>query len=84
MATINCYNICSNVKLVNVMSYVTQYSILWIAQSALDFTPWQNCSFERQVDFSRKHPATLQLMRDYYSYINIQAVYSQLLNPTAE
>ena len=29
---------------------------------------WQTCAFHRQLDFSRKHSATLQLLREGYSF----------------
>ena len=32
------------------------------------FTPWQTCSFQRHLDFSGKHSATLQLLREDYSF----------------
>ena len=35
---------------------------------ALHFTPWQTCSCQRHFDFSGKHSATLQLVRDDYAF----------------
>ena len=47
------------------------------------FIPWQICSIEHNLNFSVKHPVTLQSMRAEYSYTNITTVYSQVLTHTA-
>ena len=48
------------------------FAIIRIAQSALYSIPWHTCSIKHGLGFSVKHPATLQLMREDYSYRNIQ------------
>ena len=50
-----------------VSSYIAQYPILSIPQSA-HFTVWQTCSIEPHLGFSWKHTAMLHLMREDYSY----------------
>ena len=47
------------------------YPILTIAQSALCFIPGQTYSINHHRKFSGKLPTTLQLMREDYSYTNI-------------
>ena len=47
---------------VQVCSYIAWYPVLGTAQCALHFTPWQTCSLQCQLDFSRKHSAMLQLL----------------------
>ena len=59
------YSLSSNIK---VRSYIARYPVLGTVQSALHFTPWQTCSFERQLDFSGKHSATRQLLREDDSF----------------
>jgi len=49
-------------------SYIAQYLIIRIAESALHFIAWQTCSIGHHLGFSGKHPATLQLMSEDYSY----------------
>ena len=52
---------------VKVWSYIAQYPVHWTAQNTLHFTPWQTCSFRHQLNFSGKHLATQQLLREDYS-----------------
>ena len=49
-------------------SYIARYPVIGTVRSALHFTPWQICSFQRHLDFSGKHSATLQLYREDYSF----------------
>ena len=56
------------VKNVKVRSYIAQYPVHRTAQSALHFTPWQTCSFQGHLNFSGKHSAMLQLLREDYSF----------------
>ena len=51
-----------------VRSYIARYPVFGTAQSALHFIPWQTCSFQRHLNFSGKHSATLQLLRDNFSF----------------
>ena len=44
---------------IKVSSYIAWYPVLGTVQSALHFTSWQTCSFQRQVDFSGKNSAML-------------------------
>ena len=37
----------------------------------LHFIPWQTCSLQHQLDFSRKHSAMLQLLHKDYSFTHI-------------
>ena len=55
-----------NIRLSNEGTYV--YSAVSTAQSALHFTPRQTCSFQRQLDISGKHLATLQSLCEDYSF----------------
>ena len=48
--------------------YISECPVLGTAQSALHFTSWQTCSFQRHLDFSGKHSATLQLLHEDYSF----------------
>jgi len=48
------------------------------AQNALHITPWQTCSTEHRFDFYVKNSATLQSMREDYSYTTINTVYDQV------
>ena len=41
-----------------ISSYIAQYPILRIAQSAYTLLPWQTCSIRHHLNFSGKHPAT--------------------------
>ena len=50
---------------------MAQYPILGTAQSVLHFTPWQTCSIKLHLGFSGTHLATIQLLREGYSYTNI-------------
>ena len=38
---------------------------------ALPFSHWKICLMEHHLDFSDKHPASLQSMREDYYYTNI-------------
>ena len=42
-----------------VQSYIVLYPVLGTVQSALHFTPWQTCSFQRHFNFSGKNSALL-------------------------
>ena len=53
---------------IKIRSYMAPYPVLWTAQWASHFTPWQICSFQRHFDLSVKHSATLQLLREDYSF----------------
>ena len=53
---------------VNVCPYIARYTVHGTAQSALHFTPWQTCLFQRHFDFTGKHSATLQLLREDSSF----------------
>ena len=53
-------NICVN-GIVKVRSYIAQYPGLTTDQGGL------HCILEHNLNFSRKYPATLQLMREDYS-----------------
>ena len=66
-----------------VNSYIVQYPVLWTAQSTLHFTHWQTCSFQRYLNFSGKHSAKLQLLREDFAQISTY-VCSQVLIYTAE
>ena len=62
----------SNIKKeVKISSYIAQYPVIMIVQSTLHVTPRQTCSIEHRLGFSRKLPATLQLMRENNSYTDI-------------
>ena len=50
-----CEHAHSKYKKVMVSSYVAQYPVLRIAQSAVHFNPWQICSIEFHFDFYVKH-----------------------------
>ena len=54
---------------VKVRSYIARYPVHRTAQSALHFTPWQTCSFQGHLNFFGKYSATLQLLREGYSFI---------------
>ena len=58
------------VKGKKVRSYISWYPVLVTAQSALHFTPWQTCSFQRHLDFSWKQSAMLQLLRRLFVRIS--------------
>ena len=62
------FNILNGYENKKVRSYIARYPVLGTAQSALHFTPWSTCSFQRHLDFSGKHSATLQLLREDYSF----------------
>ena len=47
---------------------IAQYPVHRTAQSALHFTPWQTCSFQGHLNFFGKYSATLQLLREGYSF----------------
>ena len=64
------------VKKVKVRSYIAQYPVHRTAQSALHFTPWQTCSFQGHFNFSGKHSAMLQLLREDISTTVCIAMYS--------
>ena len=49
-------------------SYIARYPVHRTAQSALHFTPWQTCSFQGHLNFFGKYSATLQLLREGYSF----------------
>ena len=51
-----------------VRSYIARYAVLGTAKSALPFTPWHTCSFQHHFDFSGKHSATLQVLREGHSF----------------
>ena len=53
---------------VKVCSYIARYPVHRTAQSALHFTPWQTCSFQGHLNFFGKYSATLQLLREGYSF----------------
>ena len=55
-------------KKVKVCSYIARYPVHRTAQSALHFTPWQTCSFQGHLKFFGKYSATLQLLREGYSF----------------
>ena len=58
--------ICNLCKQLSSYALITaQYPVFRIAKRILHFAP---CSVEHNLDFSGKHPATLQLMRKEYSY----------------
>ena len=44
-------------KKVRVCSCIAWYPVRRTAQSVLQFTPWQTCSFQRNLNFSGKHSA---------------------------
>ena len=50
---------------VDTSSYMVRYPVL-----VIHFTPWQTCSFQCHKDVSGKHSATLQLLREEYSFIH--------------
>ena len=54
-----------------VNSYIAQYPILRIAQSALLFTPWQTSYIKHYLSFPGKHSAMQQLVHKEYLYTNI-------------
>ena len=58
----------SKSKKVKVRSYIARYPVHRTAQSALHFTPWQTCSFQGHLNFFGKYSATLQLLREGYSF----------------
>ena len=45
-----------------------RYPVRGTAQSVFFVTTWQNCLFQLQFDFSRKHLASLQLLCEDYSF----------------
>ena len=49
-------------------SYIAPYPVPGTVQRASHFAPWQTCSFQRYLNFSGKHSATLQLFREDYSF----------------
>ena len=51
-----------------VRSYIALYPVHRTAQSALHFTHWQTCSFQGHFNFFGKYSATLQLLREGYSF----------------
>ena len=56
------------VCIIKVCSYIARYPVHRTAQSALHFTPWQTCSFQSHINFFGKYSATLQLLREGYSF----------------
>ena len=72
------------VKVLNVSSYIVQYKTPRNAQNGLPFTSWLTCSIENHLDFSGKHPATLQLRREDYKYTNMRHFCSHVLVYIAE
>ena len=56
------------INLNSVCSYIARYPVHRTAQSALHFTPWQTCSFQGHLNFFGKYSATLQLLREGYSF----------------
>ena len=70
--------------------YIPRCPVLRTAQIALHFTPLQTCSFQGHFNFSGKHLATLQLLREDYSFtyppLSVllgSHLYSQRLEATA-
>ena len=63
---------------------LAQNPVLRISQSALHFTPWQTCLIWHHLDFSVKHPATLQLMHKTIRTQISTYVYNQVHIYTAE
>ena len=60
--------VASDLVKVKVRSYIARYPVHRTAQSALHFTPWQTCSFQGHLNFFGKYSATLQLLREGYSF----------------
>ena len=71
-----------HIKKVHVRLYIVRYPVLGTAQSTLQITPWQTCTFQHHLNFSRNHSATLQMLHEDHSFTN-QPVCSQVLICTA-
>ena len=69
--------------LVKVHSYIAQCLVLWTTQSSVHFIPWQTCSFKRQLNFSGKHLAMLQLLHRLFLHIST-TVNSEVLTQQKE
>ena len=50
--------------------YKMQYPVRWTAQSALDLTLWQTCSFRHRLDFFGKHSSRAARAETIHSYFH--------------
>ena len=58
----------SALSTLKVPSCIALYPVIGTVRSTFHSIKWQTCSFQRHLDFSRKHTATLQLLREDYSF----------------
>ena len=70
-------------KKVNVSSYIAQYPIIRIGQSALNFTSWQTCSIEHHLNLGSIQPRCNQCAKTIRTQ-KYTTVYSQVIIHTAE